>query len=505
MIGKIMKNYYRCLTLLLFIYVLPASLTASAIDSVNITGVLTPGTVGFNGGFFNCKVIGNNASEDETMFSKNFEAAIKNNQFKITVPANSDLFYATFSLTDTAGKTKILSVGNESEAYLLQKGDSINIRINGSFMVFSGSGAEKLSCQFNLYSLMNLPNGANDRYCDLISNGDYSQAYSSKLRMIKIQLAMKRAVLNSYQNSLPASVINRFYADHLGMLYHDTFYSLYTGDKKDLYKIKYLNDLNISLGSADTSLAALSSIYYSQCLLWKELTFLRFQGNTNNFNRFSFKQLYDNICNKYQGGLRDKILLQAFVDMKGMHMPGMNKTDDVFNYVDDALSIMGNNESKRMLQEWREKVAIGKNAYEFNLEGENGQRYSLDDFKGKIIVADFWFNGCMGCTQMPGALKTVYEKYKDDNRVAWLSICVDKDAKWWQYGMKSGLYTMAGEINLFTDGMGSTHPMLAHYGYSTFPQLLVIDGVGHTADAYPPDPRIDKGEKLIILIDKLLR
>ena len=98
----------------------------------------------------------------------------------------------------------------------------------------------------------------------------------------------------------------------------------------------------------------------------------------------------------------------------------------------------------------------------------------------------------------------VYNKFRKNKSVQFLSINIDNSEKWWKIGLESGKYSIPGSIHLSLCPLGKNHPLLKFYNYYEFPQLLIIDKKGQTTSVYPPDPRIDNGEKLIELLAALL-
>jgi peroxiredoxin len=70
----------------------------------------------------------------------------------------------------------------------------------------------------------------------------------------------------------------------------------------------------------------------------------------------------------------------------------------------------------------RADTALNQPAPDFKLKDIDGKTVSLSDFKGKILVIDFWATWCEPCRNSFPATKMVIEKYKDDPNVKFLFI-----------------------------------------------------------------------------------
>ncbi len=65
-----------------------------------------------------------------------------------------------------------------------------------------------------------------------------------------------------------------------------------------------------------------------------------------------------------------------------------------------------------------------RKAYNFNLETVNGDRVSLEQFRGKVILVNFFATYCPPCRmEIPGFVE-VYQKYKDKGFVV-IGVSVD--------------------------------------------------------------------------------
>ena len=138
-------------------------------------------------------------------------------------------------------------------------------------------------------------------------------------------------------------------------------------------------------------------------------------------------------------------------------------------------------------------------AFPFELKDTLGHIVRLDDFRGKVILMDFWFTGCKGCVQVAKGLhEQVIPHFKDDTSIVFIAVSIDVNFLQWKKSIRTEVYSAPPELNLFTQGMGADHPLFRYYGFSGCPQLLLIDAGGYLVSSSPPMP----GPELVKLIQK---
>jgi peroxiredoxin len=65
---------------------------------------------------------------------------------------------------------------------------------------------------------------------------------------------------------------------------------------------------------------------------------------------------------------------------------------------------------------------LNDKAPDFVLKDINGKTVSLADYKGKVLILDFWATWCVPCRESFPATQKVLNKYKDDPAVSFLFI-----------------------------------------------------------------------------------
>jgi peroxiredoxin len=141
--------------------------------------------------------------------------------------------------------------------------------------------------------------------------------------------------------------------------------------------------------------------------------------------------------------------------------------------IDDALS-----ESKyiKMIDGKIEKlqsVAIGRPAPLFTQNDSTGAAVSLEEFKGKYLLIDFWASWCSPCRQENPNVVAAYNKFHD-NGFDILGVSLDKDRKRWIEAIA------VDELiwNHVSDLQGWQNEVSNQYGVSSIPANFLLDPEG---------------------------
>ena len=114
-------------------------------------------------------------------------------------------------------------------------------------------------------------------------------------------------------------------------------------------------------------------------------------------------------------------------------------------------------------------------APDFTLEDMDGESYKLHDYRGKVVLVNFWATWCPPCRKEMPALEALYKKLDGDSFAV---LAVN------QWEDPDHVFAYTGELNVFP-----TFPILfdpeskisADYGVKGLPTSFLIDKEGRLA------------------------
>lgn len=152
-------------------------------------------------------------------------------------------------------------------------------------------------------------------------------------------------------------------------------------------------------------------------------------------------------------------------------------------------------------------IAAGMPFPDFELTDLQGKKWRKEDFQGKVVFFDFYYTGCGNCAlYFKNKVSNAEDYFHDNADLVFVSISIDKDLKVWRKSIESKAYNSASSLKLYTDGLGSKHPLIVQLRVNAypFPILMGKTGLIETSDSKKLGSGYSSSEALIKTIEKAL-
>lgn len=421
-----------------------------------------------------------------------------NGKFNIEIPSEGPLTYLSFEMTKntTPGKGRNRNITKAelgiglSENYLFEEGDNINISFWGNGKIdFSGTGSEKLKCQWLVNNTPFLPNTGRERLTEILTvQKDFEKYLTMYQKALTQQINLRRLLLESYKDALKADIYKILYMDAISSAQYVAYSNLYNMISFDKMletnntEIKSCFDYISKIGyeGNDNTKSKIQSATYADMVIEKERVLSRFY--TDNYE-VNFAEILNSTNLHYQGELKRKILYRLCEEYIQKYYSDIQAAQS---------DILKNLKNSKYEQAFVKLIQEQSTAFPFEFWDVNDKPYKLEDFKGKVIVMDIWFTGCVPCTMLAKAMHPIFEKYQSNPNIVFITISTDQKPLWIE-SVKSGLYTSMGMLNLHTKGLAFAHPLIKYYKFNGAPRQIIINKKGQLITLSPP--RVDVGPK----------
>ncbi|GEP98077.1 TlpA family protein disulfide reductase [Chitinophaga cymbidii] len=397
----------------------------------------------------------------------------------------------------------------------LAPGMDVEMKLDTNGMHVSGKDAALLECQLALKDIyvqtnkriMALKNAA--RLSD--NHGDSTENYRRMYNLLQSHhKAMEegeqaiRGVLASYNGRIDESLRGILLYDWMGFSRNNMSLSTYnmkydmgTSVHKQAVKDFYLRYMLRKDLSEKQSGYKTPSHAYANYLYRKIFTDLRFMLSASGYPLLpTYDQLMKYARLVYTGSVYDQVALMAYM---GRNIK--ENLDD--NVVTGILANMQHPEYRKLMQDISSRKRRFQPGLNYSLADDKGRIRTPADFKGKVVIMDFWFTGCHWCAVQHQNMKPVKEYFSKDTSVVFLSISNDRTKESWLKSVKEGKYSDATDVNVWAEETDGKTDIIRYYNIKAFPTLIIVNGNNELTTVNAPSPFNEARRKeFIALVEK---
>ena len=392
--------------------------------------------------------------------------------------------------------------------FLVVPGDSINVTVKKDTLIFKGRGSAKFVCQYKIQKvpeinftkkeLLSFKNTGTD-----LAFNRYNKKKSDSLLKLKLDIvdrfkpALEKRVYEQVRlNLVSENLLNQYKSLSLDFNYDSS--EAYTARNDKIIFFHELEECRLP-GDLDDKLLAESSSA-PDYLLYKAMREIQFRDYllkkyfTRSYDPLSLARMAGR---GYGQSLKERLLALSF----DLFYRPQNESD--IRKLDTALTETQSWYFHNYLNNLKAAMNPAIKAYDFTLFTSEDKKIALDDFKGRVVVLDFWFRGCGYCAILEQRMKNIRRVFENDSAVVFISVNLDTNKDQFLKGIASGKYTGENEINLYTKGAAFDHPLAKHYNIIGCPELIIIDKQQRTFISKPTRPSDEiTDQKFIDLILK---
>lgn len=140
----------------------------------------------------------------------------------------------------------------------------------------------------------------------------------------------------------------------------------------------------------------------------------------------------------------------------------------------DTLSSYNANETTPQVTEDSPKEDKETESIDFSLVNQYGKTISLASLRGKVVFLNFWATWCPPCRQELPHVQSLYEKYKDSDEVAIITVVLPGG----QEKSKDGIIEFMNENQYTMPVLFDTGEVYGGFGISSMPTTFMIDKEG---------------------------
>jgi len=409
----------------------------------------------------------------------------KNGTFRFELPERNEPYYISVHSPNTSDRRPFSWEQHWLAHYLVMPGDNIIIRFDEAkkTVLFSGNGYQKYQWRYNADTM--IASLLKKYFYPNIKAKAENEANDVILEKVLLSLdSLKNDLSDKEYKLLKANIIGERMGQAVLNLAFLQFYwspgSPYYNDRKEAdeyarnYENTFLKNFDDSSPYLTNSSSWATFLYHRA---WANRSYDKFRGIPSRGTILEYLKSYPS------GAVRDQSII-IFLE----HSIGSGKfTDSLFTY---AKSFLSTDKYRKEASKIFGKITTGSEVDDdFVFTDNKGKPVRISDYKGKTVIIDMWFTGCIPCIQVAKYMPQIEENLKDCEDLLFVSLSVDKDKDDWLKSIDPikkredtfayTHYTTPETKYIYTSGMGSRNSFIRTYNPGGgFPRMVVIDKKG---------------------------
>lgn len=362
----------------------------------------------------------------------------------------------------------------------------------------SGIGAESNAFRFNLDSIT-AARADGTFWLDLDDKSllDYVSQQKELQDSLAKSVFNKKPIQDKYLKYFETMVYNDIFFQRMYMLLAHVNMNNYNPEKSYAY---IYNNIEPGILQDMYNDKYMISSYYREFIIIKEwITFLLSIDHKKRSNQDKDLEPLVKVNTVYSDGLVKDFALSTLISgaiYNSKSFAQLNKYKEEFEpFITSIKTQYYVNEIKKHVLSKEEdlvKTQIGKPAPAFSLQNNEGQIYSLQDFRGKVIYLDLWASWCGPCREEIPEFKKLTQKFKNENRIIFIGIAVNDGYENWKKALEKDKPTWLQLID------NNSNIVWNSYVANSIPRYVLIDKKGNIADFDAPRPsEKEKIEKIL--------
>lgn len=399
---------------------------------------------------------------------------------RFTIPLSTAINYGriVFTSGELRESKSPVNLNYSNNLFLFEHGDTIQVHLHPKKIrnvAFSGNRASKYTALYEVSNKKALDTQTNNRINDLDERNEIRAAFEVMQVWADSLNRVLDLILSTKGRSLNPQIRERVLFDNSAYTYNvmRTKMDRLVRTKADNVEVlqlvySFLSQRAFEHQSMLNEPVAASSYGWCDMLLTNERLRNKVKYILANESTVNDESMGKALSERYTGQVRSKLFYLALLsnlDADGTIRNSLqDKLDNTDHYWEGARAFVGRSE--------------GAPAFNFEMVDVDGVTHRLSDYKGKVLIIDFWFSGCMACMYLVKEMREAVEFYENSDDVVFISLNFDRYPDFWKRSLASGKYTHESGLNLWAGETAINHPIIGHYGIQSFPTLYIVDKEG---------------------------